>query len=634
MGLNPNISKFGKLIGIAALVGGVVFYGTRPGHFMSMDSIKAVFQKKVDLPSVAPLKNVTNVPLLPLPSKNVIGTGPSYRVEVAPWSAQNGAFLANGGPVTTEGSILAGLGITNLKFIRQDSFKQQSDDLIAYMKEWKSMGGGKANPNKGCQFISLMGDGSSSYLRAIVAELTSAGFHPQIKVALGKSANEDGFWGPKEWKDKPSSMKGGVVIGVLYDGDMNLPLKYCPDNDVQMNPNIKTYDPDRMNIIPAQDDDFLKAVDQYNVGVTEEREISHNGILTGKKIKITTDKSKSSTTSFTIASTIGGTLYVEAGVVTYTPGDVRITKGKGGLFPIVTTYDYYWQMPDFLVTTKEWADANHNEVKSIIKGFLLGGSQVKVHDKALFRACEIACDLYKGTGEEGTPKFWYTNFKKHEVSSPDGSVDKEGKPTGKTIQVNVGGSMNFSIEDNIVAFGLEKGDGGPAQSTYTVFADKMVELWPDKMKDYPAFQDVFDPSFLNEITKETTLNQELTMKPDVDGAPIRETISTSNKSIQFISGRSELTAEGRKECKKLFNDENITGLKLLITGHTDRHGSHETNMKLSKDRAETVKRFLANLGYKEDLIDTDAKGDTELLDPANNSTADAKNRRVVIQMGR
>jgi outer membrane protein OmpA-like peptidoglycan-associated protein len=68
---------------------------------------------------------------------------------------------------------------------------------------------------------------------------------------------------------------------------------------------------------------------------------------------------------------------------------------------------------------------------------------------------------------------------------------------------------------------------------------------------------------------------------------------------------------------------------LIIAGHTDNIGSHEFNLKLSKDRASSVSRWLTEkMGVESDrMILT---GYSYTVPIANNSTAAgrAKNRRV------
>jgi len=72
------------------------------------------------------------------------------------------------------------------------------------------------------------------------------------------------------------------------------------------------------------------------------------------------------------------------------------------------------------------------------------------------------------------------------------------------------------------------------------------------------------------------------------------------------------------------------GLHLAIEGHTDNIGGDEMNMKLSQQRADAVRDFLARQGLPADALTSTGVGKAEPV--ADNSTAEGrqKNRRVEI----
>ena len=71
--------------------------------------------------------------------------------------------------------------------------------------------------------------------------------------------------------------------------------------------------------------------------------------------------------------------------------------------------------------------------------------------------------------------------------------------------------------------------------------------------------------------------------------------------------------------------------RIVVTGHTDNVGTVEMNIKLSLDRAQTVKDYLVKLGYSEALIQVDGKGWSQPLSPNTSEVLKAKNRRVEFQ---
>ena len=70
--------------------------------------------------------------------------------------------------------------------------------------------------------------------------------------------------------------------------------------------------------------------------------------------------------------------------------------------------------------------------------------------------------------------------------------------------------------------------------------------------------------------------------------------------------------------------------RIRILGHTDASGSEEYNERLSKLRAEEVKRFLSSdCGFPEDRMEALGVGEQQLFDPSNPRSD--LNRRVEFQ---
>lgn len=70
--------------------------------------------------------------------------------------------------------------------------------------------------------------------------------------------------------------------------------------------------------------------------------------------------------------------------------------------------------------------------------------------------------------------------------------------------------------------------------------------------------------------------------------------------------------------------------KLLMTGHTDNEGEDATNMTLSRERAEEVKKQLTRLGIAAEQLTTDAKGETQPKESNDTPEGRRANRRVTI----
>ncbi|MDT0606891.1 OmpA family protein [Croceitalea rosinachiae] len=104
----------------------------------------------------------------------------------------------------------------------------------------------------------------------------------------------------------------------------------------------------------------------------------------------------------------------------------------------------------------------------------------------------------------------------------------------------------------------------------------------------------------------------------------------STNGILFDSGSNNLKAESMgiiRQISQVLQQE--SGMSLKIVGHTDADGADDTNMKLSKDRAEAVKNALVNIyDVDSNRLSTEGKGESEPVADNNSANGKAQNRRV------
>lgn len=104
----------------------------------------------------------------------------------------------------------------------------------------------------------------------------------------------------------------------------------------------------------------------------------------------------------------------------------------------------------------------------------------------------------------------------------------------------------------------------------------------------------------------------------------------STNGILFDSGSANLQAQSMGIIRQIYQVmAQEGGLKLKIVGHTDSDGDDNTNLKLSKQRADAVKNALVSIyNISSDRLVTAGKGESEPV--GDNSTPDGKaqNRRV------
>ena len=71
---------------------------------------------------------------------------------------------------------------------------------------------------------------------------------------------------------------------------------------------------------------------------------------------------------------------------------------------------------------------------------------------------------------------------------------------------------------------------------------------------------------------------------------------------------------------------------VLIDGYSDSYGGRDTNMRMSKKRAEQIKQYFVNNGIEPNLIDSTGYGEKRHVASNDTVLGRAKNRRVVIRM--
>jgi OmpA-OmpF porin, OOP family len=132
------------------------------------------------------------------------------------------------------------------------------------------------------------------------------------------------------------------------------------------------------------------------------------------------------------------------------------------------------------------------------------------------------------------------------------------------------------------------------------------------------------------IVEKDIMKQEVMANAEAMGNDINTTGHVSIYGIHFDTGKSEIKPESDaaiSEIAKLL--KNNAALNIYVVGHTDNVGSFDSNMKLSKDRADAVAKALTS---KYGIAATRLKsyGVASLSPVASNDTENgkAKNRRV------
>jgi outer membrane protein OmpA-like peptidoglycan-associated protein len=529
---------------------------------------------------------------------------PELKMDLWAWNAQQGLLLANGGAQSTAGSLMCEQNV-NLRLLRQDDPSKMREDLIAFATALKS---GDRHPKQGVAVVGIMGDGSAAFLEELNSALVKVGPEYRAKVfgSAGYSWGEDRFMGPAAWKKDAKASRGGVVAGVLRDGDWNIALKWLGENQLCNNPDEHTYDPDCLNWVSTPG--YVEAAQAYVAGYCEEREVvehvpghpeSSRGV--GRKQKVCVDA-----------------------VVTWTPGDVTVAREKGGLVSIVSTREYRGQMPHVFIGIDKWLKDNRPTVEGLLRATFAGGERVRGDAAAREQASVVSAEVY---GEE-SPAYWARYF------AGVTEVDKTG------VAVELGGSRVNGLGDDLYLFGVR--DDGTADvrgslfgATYTVFGNIVVSQYPALVPHITSVDDVVDISYLAALAKTQRHGAAEAVK--FEPRPVKEVVSRGNWDIAFETGSAKFTPQAQKQLEQLYAELAIAGgAAVELHGHTDAVGSSDANRALSEARAFALKRWLetrSSQTFPTGRVRIFAHGQDNPVAPNTTAEGRAQNRRVEVVLG-
>lgn len=213
------------------------------------------------------------------------------------------------------------------------------------------------------------------------------------------------------------------------------------------------------------------------------------------------------------------------------------------------------------------------------------------------RGTKLALDLGEGAGE---PKMRRTHFKSWIISSIDYEVhqrvasfillpDDDGSVGAFTVKNNAG-SHTLNQANQVVQ--IASADTQPEEAAQMT-EEQRKEVFGTAIAHLPAPPDTF--------------------------------------RFYFQSGSTSLTAESNGQMPAILEALNSRKAPdILLTGHTDRTGSDALNMRLSDERAQTVREILLQGGIPGDAISTAYRGESEPIVPTADGVAEPQNRRVEV----
>lgn len=578
-----------KFILIAAFVGAIGYSVSTlidRGYFSSKPSIAASVPPKIELNGSTPEVSAPSAPAVSQVSLKPSSGAYTFKVVTIPWNATIGLHAAVGGVTTQPGSLMAKAGV-NVVLERQDDYSQH---LAEQVKFAKAVAAGNMKPNEGAAFSIIMGDGYPSYVAGAQEELGKLGQQIEVVGFLGYSRGEDKCMLPPAVKSNPQLARGKTIGAVLRDGDWNICVKWAADNGIPINPDEKTYDADALNFIAV--DSFTKADDNYIAGYCEDRPVVSNGKPTGGKRKICQD-----------------------GTATWTPGDVKVAKLKGGIVPVASTKEYMWQMPAIVIGNKAWMAANRELTQNFLAAAFKGGELVRSDSAMLKLGAKVEAAVYKEESGDYWAKYYI------------GAVETD--KTGNSYLM--GGSMAAGVADNARLFGLNGSDNLYSR-VYNTYGNITVKYYPDQLKALVPYNEIVNTTYLSAILSGT---KALTaaVEPTYNANAATSVVARRSVAIEFETGKATFTPKAAAQLDELLNQVSVSSMNVQLNGHTDSVGNSTSNVVLSKARAEAVKAWLkanAPQSFPDERVKTRGFGDAQPV--GDNKTADgrAQNRRVEV----
>lgn len=599
--------KIGMVVVAAAAVVGGIYYLQNfrpPGQAASVPQIEGMkdLSGSGHGPAFAP------VPEQELPSGVVVNASGKCRVniQVLAWNAEMGLMYANGGRETAKGSLMDRAGV-NAVLLRQDDYGPMQEQMLAFAKALPS----NACPTEGAAFTVIMGDALPGFASGVVPQMTALNSGIEAFGAIGKSAGEDACMLPYAVAKNPQLARGMIIAAVARDGDIHTCYGFLDLNKIPFNPDPNTYDPDTLNI--AEFSSFMDADQAFITNRCEMRPIVRAGKRTGQVTRgrrLAPNEKDDGVPSGCID-----------GTATWTPGDVNVAMQKGGVTKVASTKVFGNQMAAIVIGNRDFNVRHPEIVKGILKAAFAGGDQVRSSDKALLFAGGVSAKVYKAQDAA----YWAEFFK---------GVTKKDK---LGVDVSLGGSIVMNAADNADYFGLSGGED-KFHIVYDRFGKQDVAYYPSVMPSYPAYEQVVNLSYLKEIIAETGVTADSSENRPVfeRGRQIDRVVAQANYTINFDTGKATIRPDSLPVLKQLRDELVVATMAVEINGHTDSTGNPESNIALSKARADAVKDYLtahAPSSFGPNRIVTHGYGQNKPV--ANNKTAagKAQNRRVEIIVG-
>jgi outer membrane protein OmpA-like peptidoglycan-associated protein len=148
--------------------------------------------------------------------------------------------------------------------------------------------------------------------------------------------------------------------------------------------------------------------------------------------------------------------------------------------------------------------------------------------------------------------------------------------------------------------------------------------WPDTDGDGVADKDDKCPTVAGTVANNGC--------PEISQESIKK-MKENFKSILFSKGKPGFNNNSYPLLNSIVTVlKEFPTAKFRLEGHADSEGSDLPNLKLSQDRADSVRNFLIENGVADDRLTSEGFGESKPIDTNNTEKGKARNRRVEVKL--
>ena len=184
----------------------------------------------------------------------------------------------------------------------------------------------------------------------------------------------------------------------------------------------------------------------------------------------------------------------------------------------------------------------------------------------------------------------------------------------KKVKINVTFNFNSDINNGLILINND-----------SILFNSNTFSMPFTISDKYKFKFIVDNFFI----KDTIININNTKDISINLDPIESGSRVVLKNLIFKRSTADLNDESVPYLNDLLHLFKINSdIKITLEGHTDNRGDFKSNIKLSKERSEYIKRFLVSSGLKKSQIKVKGLGPTKPRYSNESETLRKLNRRV------